>query len=75
MRVCPYCGLEYVDVLDDGRYLGDLDHVYPKSICTLFSLSIWNLIPSCKKCNQSLKRNNRKNFKSNTAWIWKRCDF
>ena len=58
--ICPYCNRQYIHTVYVGsekRYLGDLDHILPKSIYPLFSLSLWNLVPSCKACNQSLKRN------------------
>lgn len=57
--VCPYCNRQYIQpVTIDGkkRYLGDLDHILPKSFYQLFSLSLWNLTPSCKSCNQIFKK-------------------
>ena len=57
--VCPYCNKQYIQAFSVGeniRYLGDLDHVKPKSIYQLFSISLWNLVPSCKACNQLFKR-------------------
>lgn len=59
ISVCPYCNRQYIQpVTIEGkkRYLGDLDHILPKSIYRLFSLSLWNLTPSCKVCNQLFKR-------------------
>lgn len=59
ISVCPYCNRQYIQpVTIEGkkRYLGDLDHILPKSIYKLFSLSLWNLTPSCKVCNQLFKR-------------------
>lgn len=62
--VCPYCNRQYihtVSITGKDVYLGDLDHFYPKSIYQLFSLSLWNLTPVCKPCNQLFKRQyNRK---------------
>lgn len=60
ISVCPYCNRQYIQpVTIDGkkRYLGDLDHILPKSFYQLFSLSLWNLTPSCKACNQIFKKN------------------
>ena len=57
--VCPYCNRQYIQpVTIDGkkRYLGDLDHILPKSFYRMFSLSLWNLTPSCKVCNQIFKK-------------------
>lgn len=56
VRTCPYCNQSYISITDDGKYLGDIDHVWPQKYYTLFSLSLWNLVPSCKACNQSLKQ-------------------
>ena len=57
VKVCPYCNHQYVFSMSGGQYLGDIDHILPQSIYALFALSIWNLVPSCKTCNQSHKRN------------------
>lgn len=57
--VCPYCNRQYIQpVTIDGkkRYLGDLDHILPKSLYALFSMSLWNSTPSCKVCNQMFKK-------------------
>lgn len=58
VNVCPYCNRTYIQpiIIDDKkRYTGDLDHFLPKSIFQLYSLSLWNLIPACKLCNQTFK--------------------
>lgn len=57
VSVCPYCNRQYIQPFDDGRsrYLGDLDHLYLKDIYQLFSMSLWNLMPCCKPCNQIFK--------------------
>lgn len=62
VKVCPYCNQSYLHALPDKKYLADLDHVYPKSLYALFSLSVWNLVPSCKACNQSLKKDYMRDF-------------
>lgn len=72
VRVCPYCNQQYVyavrfDDDKDGRYLGDLDHVMPKKAFPLFALSLWNLVPACKSCNQLFKRNQKKEILSPIA--------
>jgi 5-methylcytosine-specific restriction endonuclease McrA len=57
--VCPYCNQQYIYFVSDlqsPKYLGDLDHVLPKSAYQLFSASLWNLVPCCKSCNQAFKR-------------------
>lgn len=34
----------------------DLDHVLPKALCPITSLSLFNLVPSCQVCNEKLKK-------------------
>ena len=57
VRVCPYCNQQYIFSVSQNSYLGDFDHFLPKSIFPLFSLSLWNLVPCCKTCNQVYKGN------------------
>lgn len=61
IKVCPYCNQQYiytVDATTNKYYLGDIDHLLPKAYYTLFSISLWNLMPCCKPCNQLLKNSN-----------------
>ncbi|MDD2357017.1 MAG: hypothetical protein PHX13_03795 [Thiovulaceae bacterium] len=57
---CPYCNNSEVEIVykvastDEIAYF-DLDHFYPKSQNPFFALSFFNLIPSCKTCNSTLK--------------------
>ena len=56
--VCPYCNRQYIHTVEVGAKkpnLGDADHVLPKYIYQLFSLSLWNLAPSCMPCNRVFK--------------------
>lgn len=59
VNVCPYCNQQYVYIVYFSKskkvYLGDIDHILPKSIYSLFALSLWNLVPACKSCNQTFK--------------------
>ena len=59
IKICPYCNQQYIYAIsfddNDIKYLGDIDHVLPKTQYGLFALSLWNLVPSCKSCNQSFK--------------------
>ena len=57
IKTCPYCNRQYVAKLDIdiGKPLGDIDHFYPKSYFTLFGLSLYNFVPSCKICNSLFK--------------------
>lgn len=57
IKVCPYCEHEYIDiVLKDGdeRRTVEYDHFYPKGDDDYPGLAMcfFNLIPSCKPCNQ-----------------------
>lgn len=58
LRVCPYCNRQYITPIysDNGKVRGDLDHFLPKSKYPYFSMSIYNLVPACMFCNESLKR-------------------
>lgn len=66
IRVCPYCNRQYITPIfeEDGRMRADLDHFFPKNRYPYLSMSIYNLIPTCKFCNSSLK--NIKEFKEDS---------
>lgn len=53
---CPYCNSNYLNVSRDKngqlRMLGDFDHFYSKSKYPALQICLYNLIPSCKVCNQ-----------------------
>lgn len=57
IKVCPYCNRNYVTPLysENGKMRADLDHFFSKSKYPYLSISIYNLVPSCKYCNSSLK--------------------
>lgn len=58
ITVCPYCDRQYISYFmkDKVKYTtADLDHFYPKSKFPLFSLSLYNFVPSCQICNQRFK--------------------
>lgn len=60
VEVCPYCNRQYInswkETLNNQVHItADLDHFYPKSKFPLFSLSLFNFIPSCQICNQRMK--------------------
>ena len=53
LRTCPYCNINRIDVLNNPSLLtGELDHFIPKTLYPIFSVSFFNLIPSCKICNK-----------------------
>ena len=54
IEVCPYCNRNYIRNLQDKRTC-ELDHFYPKEAYPFLAMSFYNLIPSCKTCNQTLK--------------------
>lgn len=58
ITVCPYCNGEYTFVYKkrSRKFRHNFDHFYPKFEYPYFSLSFYNLIPSCSRCN-NLKRN------------------
>lgn len=63
--VCPYCNRQYTTNYDAGETIkstADLDHFYPKSWFPLFSLSLYNFIPSCQICNTRFKLAKGKNI-------------
>ncbi|MCU5530672.1 hypothetical protein OCA90_07600, partial [Bacillus cereus] len=62
LNVCPYCNRQYISSYysKNGKTRGDLDHFFPKKKYPYLALSFYNLIPSCKVCNSSLK--NDKDF-------------
>ncbi|MEC0093211.1 hypothetical protein [Paenibacillus macquariensis] len=63
--VCPYCNRQYTTNYDEGgtkKSTADLDHFFPKSYFPLFSLSLYNFIPSCQICNSRFKLAKGKNI-------------
>lgn len=65
IRACPYCNRQFIDPIAikneeneeiEKRYnTGDLDHILPKSQYPLYAVSLWNLTPCCKTCNETFK--------------------
>lgn len=70
ISVCPYCNIRdlphisYLKVQNRKNpiYLLDFDHFYPKAWFPWFSLSFYNLVPSCLPCNQRLKGQRKATF-------------
>lgn len=71
IRICPYCNRQYINPMMkiSGREvcLGTLDHILPKNIYQLLSLSVYNLVPSCSGCNSTLKGTSK--LKILNPWI------
>ena len=55
ISVCPYCNRQYIHPVKNAGYLGDLDHILDKDTHPLFALSVANMLPCCKPCNQKFK--------------------
>ncbi len=57
LLVCPICdNAAYLTLSSDDHVHSDIEHFLPKSIYPHLSVHPYNLIPICKLCNQSLKR-------------------
>ena len=55
-EICPYCNLESIGIDDDqDKLVASYDHYYLKSDYPYLSMSFSNLIPVCKKCNETYK--------------------
>ena len=52
-KVCPFCGIEYMD--PPGARREDLDHYLPKSLYPLAAANLRNLVPMGHKCNSKYK--------------------
>lgn len=65
-KVCPYCGRQLITPIfsTSGKTRAQLDHFLPKSKYPYFSMSIYNLVPSCYSCNASLKHTKEFSFSS-----------
>ncbi|MBD7910037.1 HNH endonuclease [Clostridium cibarium] len=55
---CPYCNKNFIDIYYKcgttipSKFNGDIDHYFPKGKYEYLALCLYNLIPSCKVCNQ-----------------------
>lgn len=58
-NVCPYCNRQFITIAKKrkkGEFaMAHLDHFIPKAVFPLYSLSLYNFIPSCATCNSQLK--------------------
>jgi len=59
VRFCPYCNADTVYAIKvNGRHVrSDLDHFFPKDKYPFLATSLYNLIPSCSRCNSPIKYN------------------
>lgn len=51
---CPYCNAEKIYSTKEGDLFVEIDHYYSKAEYPYLSLSFYNLIPSCERCNGPL---------------------
>ena len=55
VNTCPYCNRAYTfsgQFSDEKEIRPEFDHFYPKSKYPYLALSLYNLVPSCRVCNQ-----------------------
>lgn len=69
VKVCPYCNSSFINSMKatntkvfygfvpKGTIKPTIDHFYPKSVYSYFTMSLYNLIPSCYNCNSLIKGN------------------
>lgn len=59
IRYCPYCNADMVYTIkcddNDKTYKSAFDHFYPRSRYPFLGVSLYNLIPSCDRCNSKFK--------------------
>lgn len=67
INICPYCATQFIFInnSDTGNTRGTLDHFIDKGKFPIFSVSIQNLIPSCKVCNSDFKGQKEVNLVDN----------
>lgn len=76
ITVCPYCNRNFISTIyieekdekgdnKKGKARADLDHFLPKSKYPFLAVSLYNLIPSCKVCNSSLKGQKEFSYEDN----------
>ena len=52
IKACPYCNAQYTLQTKSGlKILHDFDHYFPHEKYPFLSVSLFNLIPSCRNCN------------------------
>jgi len=67
-KVCIYCNRNYISNYSKNKVKTatfTLDHFHQKDKYPIFSLSLYNLIPSCSVCNTSIKNTQSLNHYNN----------
>ena len=52
MITCPYCNRDYINSRGKAAAGAQLDHFYNRVDFPIFSLCLYNLVPSCGNCNR-----------------------
>lgn len=52
IKVCPYCNENFIINRDLNKTTAQLDHFFPRSQYPIFSICLYNLVPSCSACNK-----------------------
>lgn len=67
INICPYCATQFIFIYnsDSGNTRGTLDHFIDKAKYPIFSVSLYNLVPSCKVCNSDFKGSKEANIIKN----------
>ena len=52
MITCPYCNRDYINSRGKAAAGAQLDHFYNRAMFPIFSLCLYNLVPSCGNCNR-----------------------
>ena len=58
IKTCPYCNRNYTSLYYDdtkGKTRPEIDHFLSQKDYLIFSISLFNMIPSCHVCNSNLK--------------------
>lgn len=58
LKTCPYCNRSFTFTLKYKKVRPEYDHFYPKSIYPYLCVSMYNLIPCCRICNQAKSSRN-----------------
>ena len=65
INTCTYCNQQYIITIEEGEtklIRPEFDHWFPQCYYPDLALSYYNLIPSCKHCNSTLKHDKMMTF-------------
>ena len=72
IRFCPYCNADTIfatSIVKNNKTVkikSAFDHYYPQSKYPYLAISLYNLIPTCDRCNSNIKGNRELSLKKNT---------